>query len=171
MAQVCERPADIATAVLPVPKLDVGVGVFMPAVPSPICLPQQLTDPSSRMAQVYSFPAVIATAVLPVPKLDVGVGVGLIAIVVPSPSCPTSSTPNIVVASFPPQQLTDPSSRMTHVCFPPADIATAVLPVPKLHVGVGVHFSLVVSPPPSWPFSLLPQQLTDLSSRMTQVCP
>jgi hypothetical protein len=74
--------ADIATAVLPVPRLDVRVGVCRSiSVPSPSVplslYPQQDTKPLSRMTQVCCPHVAIATAVLPGPRLDVWVGVVL----------------------------------------------------------------------------------------------
>jgi hypothetical protein len=164
MAQVWELPEEIATAVLPVPRLDVWVGVFrLVVVPSPSMPPsfhpQQLTDALSRIAQVWYCPEEIATAVLPVPRLEVWVGV-LLSLVVPSPSPPTPLYP---------QQLTDALSRIAQVWYCPEEIATAVLPVPRLEVWVGVLLSLVV-PSPNAPLTLYPQQLTDASSRIAQVC-
>ena len=107
ITQVWTYPADIATAVRPVPRLEVWVGVYRLVVfPSPswpeVPVPQQLTEPSSRMAQLCVSPDEIATAVRPVPKLETGVGV-FRSVVVPSPISPST---------FHPQQLTDPSSRI-----------------------------------------------------------
>ena len=58
----------------------------------------------------------------------------------PSPNCPSPSAP---------QHFRSPLSRMAQVCPNPADTATAVLPVPRLAVGVGVSLLLssVKSPP------------------------
>jgi hypothetical protein len=80
MAQVWYSPAEIATAVLPAPRLAVWVGVERSVVvPSPSrpwpLSPQQATEPSSRRAQVCSPPVETATAVLPAPRLAVWVGV------------------------------------------------------------------------------------------------
>ena len=48
-------------------------------------------------------------------------------------------------------------------------MATAVRPVPKLDVSVGV-FRGAVAPSPSWPTLPSPQQLTEPLSRIAQVC-
>jgi len=95
-------------------------------------LPQQLTVLSSRIAQLPEDPTEIPIAVRPSPRLEVGVGVFRNTTSgwgEPSPIRP-----------FPlyPQQLTEPSFRITQV-LNPEEIATAVLPTPKLVVETGIE--------------------------------
>ena len=90
MAQVLEAVDEIATAVRPFPRLDVGVGVCRSVeVPSPslpaLFDPQQDTKPLSRIAQVVESSTEIATAVRPFPRPLIRVGVCR-SVVVPSPS-------------------------------------------------------------------------------------
>jgi hypothetical protein len=79
MAQVWIAPEERDTAVRPVPRLLVKVGVNLfdmaplPSLPL-LPLPQQETEPLSRMAQVCSAPEERATAVRPVPRLLVKIG-------------------------------------------------------------------------------------------------
>ena len=150
IAHECVSPVEIATAVLPVPKLSVWVGEFRRVVvPSPIWphpfSPQQATEPSSSIAHVCVWPDVIDTAVLPAPRLAVWVG-ACRSVVVPSPTRPNTLCP---------QQATEPSSSIAHVCWKPAEIATAVLPAPRLAVWVGTCRSVVV-PSPSLPNEFFP---------------
>ena len=92
------------------------------------------------MAQVWEPPEESATAVRPVPRLLVSVGVDL-SDVPPLPNRPL----------FPrPQHDTSPLSRMVQVWRCPEESATAVRPVPRLLVSVGV-FLLDVPPLPNWP--------------------
>ena len=133
-AQVKSSPAAISTAVLPAPRLVVCVGVFLcVVVPSPSWPyqfgPQQATEPLSNMEHVWYWPAVISTADRPELNPEVCVGLAL-STFVPSPSDPQK---------LPPQQTTEPSSRIAHECCScPVVIATAVLPAPRLEVCMGV---------------------------------
>ena len=110
MAQVWNLPAESATAVRPVPRLLVSVGVDLSDVPPlPNCpllfSPQHDTSPLSRIAQVWPTPNPSATAVRPVPRLLVRVGEGLLA-VPPLPNIPLLPGP---------QHETAPLSRMAQV--------------------------------------------------------
>jgi hypothetical protein len=60
-----------------------------------------------------------------------------------------------------PQQTTDWSLRMAHVCARPAASADAVSP----EIGVGFATAAPVDPMPSCPESFAPQHLTDPSVR------
>ena len=102
--------------------------------------PQHIAEPLSRMAQVWEAPEESATAVRPVPRLLVSVGVDLTDV------CPLPNWPE-----FPrPQHDTAPLSRMAQVWEAPVESATAVRPVPRLLVSVGVDLS-DVAPLPNWP--------------------
>ena len=143
-------PEEIATAVRPGPRLLVRVGVFLLVVPPfPNCpselSPQHETWPVSRMAQVWYSPDEIATAVRPVPRLLVSVGIDL-SDVPPVPNWPLTPSP---------QHATSPLSRIAQVCAAPEEIATAVRPMPRLLVRVGVPL-LDVSPLPNWPLEPSP---------------
>ena len=104
----------MATAVRPVPRLLVGVGVFASDVSLPnwpiLPLPQHETEPSSRIAQVCSPPEDMATAMRPIPRLLVGVGV-VASDVAPLPNRPSPPTHS--------NNETFPSSRITQVCSNP----------------------------------------------------
>ena len=67
-----------------------------------------------------------------------------------------------------PQHDTAPLSRMAQVWEPPEESATAVRPVPRLLVSVGVDLS-DVAPLPNWPSDPSPQHDTEPLSRMAQV--
>ena len=110
MAQVWAPPEESATAVRPVPRLLVSVGVVLLDVPPlpnwpSVPYPQHDTAPLSRMAQVWASPEEIATAVRPVPRLLVSVG-EFLSDVPPLPSCPLTPLP---------QHDTAPLSRMAQV--------------------------------------------------------
>ena len=92
------------------------------------------------MAQVWVYPEESATAVRPVPRLLVSVGVPLLD-VSPLPNWPSDPSP---------QHDTSPLSRMAQVWTSPEESATAVRPVPRLLVSVGVDLS-DVAPLPNWP--------------------
>ena len=103
MTHVWLPPDEMLTAVRPVPKLLVWVGVVccepapLPSRPFPP-LPQHETEPVSRIAQVWSFPAETATAVRPVPRLEVKTGEDSVyhELVAPFPSCPLLPSPQHV---------------------------------------------------------------------------
>ena len=163
MAQVWTPPEESATAVRPVPRLLVSVGVVLSDVPplpnrprAPD--PQHDTAPLSRMAQVWTLPEESATAVRPVPRLLVSVGVVLLN-VPPLPNWPSPARP---------QHDTLPLSRMAQVWYCPDESATAVRPVPRLLVSVG-EFLFDVPPLPNWPKVPSPQHDTAPLSRMAQV--
>ena len=119
--------------------------------------PQHETEPLSRMAQVCLAPPEIATAVRPVPRLLVSVG-EFCCDVPPLPNRPLLPSP---------QHETEPLSSMAQVWMSPAEIATAVRPVPRLLVSVG-EFCCDVPPLPNCPSLPDPQQETEPLSRMTQ---
>ena len=100
----------------------------------------------------------MATAVRPIPKPSVAIGSG---------SSPSSPLPNWPESPLP-QHETEPSSRIAHVKVYPEERATAVRPVSRLIVGVGVVSS---NPPPlpNWPKLFAPQHEIEPSSRMAQV--
>ena len=110
------------------------------------------------MAQVWKVPDESATAVRPVPRLLVSVGEFLFD-VPPLPNRPL--IPN-------PQHDTAPLSRIAQVWAPPEESATAVRPVPRLLVSVGVVLS-DVAPLPNWLSDPSPQHDTAPLSRMAQV--
>src|SRR5207249_4118392 len=114
-AQVCQPPAEMATAVvMPLTVTGVGLGVSavgetvpLPSWPRSFC-PQQRTVPSPGSAQVWKPPAVTAVAeVIPVTRTG---GVELNAVVAGAPSWPAffGAQPAIVTsgkraqASMPP---------------------------------------------------------------------
>ena len=101
-----------------------------------------------------------------------GVGLGKTSLPTPSPPDLNSPSPNWPSESHP-QQLTEPSSRITHVCHPPDEISTAVRPSPRLSVSAGVGNEssgyVEISPFPNCPHSFHPQQLTLSSSVIAQV--
>ena len=110
------------------------------------------------MAQVWEDPEESATAVRPVPRLLVSVGV-VLSDVAPLPNAPSPPYP---------QHDTAPLSRMAQVWDDPEESATAVRPVPRLLVSVGVVLS-DVPPLPNWPLYPSPQHDTAPLSRMAQV--
>ena len=79
----------------------------------------------------------MATAVRPIPRLLVGVGV-VLSDVPPLPNWPLPPSP---------QHETEPSSRIAQVCQTPEDMDTAVRPIPRLLVGLGVVLSDVAPLP------------------------
>ena len=89
---------------------------------------------------MWVYPEESATAVRPVPRLLVSVGVPLLD-VSPLPNWPSDPSP---------QHDTSPLSRMAQVWTSPEESATAVRPVPRLLVSVGVDLS-DVAPLPNWP--------------------
>ena len=108
IAQVWYAPADIDIASPESPRVaETGLFLFL-VVPSPSCPllfpPQHFTVLSSRIAHVCDEPAEIDSAVLPGPRFTL-TPVSL-SMVVPSPSCPNSLSP---------QHLTVPSSSMVQV--------------------------------------------------------
>ena len=111
------------------------------------------------MAQVKRLPEEIATAVRFAPKLLVSVGEFWLVDVAPFPISPAPPSP---------QHETDLLSRRAQVCEYPEEIETAVRPVPRLLVSVGV-FWLAVPPLPSFPLPPDPQQETAPFSRRAHV--
>jgi hypothetical protein len=82
----------------------------------------------------------MVVAARPVPKLMMLPG-AFVFVFVPLPSCPYSLYP---------QHLTVELSRFAHVCPPPAVIAVAARPVPRL-MGLPGAFVFVFVPLPSCP--------------------
>ena len=169
MAQVWRSPADTATAVRPVPRfigVDEGALVCVLLPPSPNCpywsRPQHFISPLSRMTQVWNSPTETATAVRPVPRsIAVDEGAVVSVLLPPSPNCPWLSRP---------QHFASPLSRMAQVWYVPADIATAVRPVPRLiAVDEGALVSELVPPSPNCPLMSYPQHFRSPLSRMAQV--
>src|SRR5262245_40581290 len=114
----------------------------------------------------------MATAVFPVPRLIAGrlspISLG------PSPRWLVSPRPSRPSALYP-QHLTLPPFRSAHVWRQPVEIATAVLPVPRLIAGRLSPISSrssprwLVSPRPSRPSVLYPQHLMLPSWRSAQL--
>ncbi len=84
----------------------------------------------------------------------------LMGLNVERPSCPLSLLP---------QQSTAASLVMTHVCLPPEAIVFAFLPRRSTFSGMP-DAPVTPGSTPSWPLSLLPQQLTVWSARIAHEC-
>jgi hypothetical protein len=95
--------------------------------------PKHFTAAVFNNTQVCAPPADIAVAFTPVPKL-----IGNNASPISPGSSPRSFVPPVPNRPFPPdpQHFTVALSSTAHVCISPAEMATAVRPVPKTIVGV-----------------------------------
>ena len=125
-------------------------------VPSPSCpsmlRPQHCIVPSARTAQLCQAPVVRAVAVV-MPLTVTGTAEN--PVVVPSPSCPESATP---------QHCTRPSDRRAQVCSSPSEISLALV---TLLTPTGTPALLSV-PLPICPRLLRPQHWAVPSERLAQ---
>ena len=159
IAQACQYPVVMATAVRPVPRSTAArlspissasspMVVVFPMPNSPFWfLPQHFTSPLSRRAQENWWPTETSTAVRPVPRSTVErlspilAAVSPMFVVFPIPNCPWPLKP---------QHFTVPSSRTAHVCGEfwsrPADIDVAVRPVPRFETARASPISPALSP-------------------------
>ena len=152
---MCASPAETASTVRPVPRFTVASAspISLEASPMSACepipnfpsapLPKHFTAAVFNNTHVCAPPAVIATALTLVPKL-----IGNNASPISFTSTPRSFVSPVPKRPFPPepQHFTVALSSNAHVCRSPADIATAVRPVPKSIAGVAATVEPVLSP-------------------------
>jgi len=155
MAHVCASPADTASTVRPVPRftaasafpISLGTSPMSACDPIPnfpsAPLPKHFTAAVFSNAHVCAPPAVIAIALTPVPKL-----IGNNASPISFTSIPRSFVSPVPNRPFPPepQHFTVALSSSAHVCKSPAEMATAVRPVPKSIVGDAAMVGPMPSP-------------------------
>ena len=167
-------PALNATKLSPMCEALVPTRVVLPEPRRPLPpLPQHFTDASSSMAQVCASPAETASTVRPVPRFTVARASPISLEASPMSAC--DPIPNFPSAPFP-KHFTAELFSNTHVCAPPAEMATAVTSVPKLmgDNASPISFTSIprsfVSPVPNRPFPPDPQHFTVALSSNAHVC-
>ena len=136
-------------------------------------LPQHFTAALSSMAHVCATPADTASTLRPVPRSTVGSASPISP--KPSPRSVCEPTPRRPSAPLPKHFTTELVST-THVCAPPVEIASALIPVPKLIDDKASPISFrpsprsSVSPVPNRPFPAEPQHFTVALSNSAHVC-